>query len=146
MNKKPVFTEEIDEVLDVASGLCFELGAALTRLLIRASEPVLEMNIRIAVFHLSHYRETFKNLQVSSVLVDEARPALLKKLEKLCDSEKIPEIRRALETITQAVLAEEDHVDQSQFPLLRDREWEITIAGLNTYADSIADNKPKDIQ
>lgn len=145
MNKKPVFTEEIDEVLDVASGLCFELGAAFTRLLIRGS-LIFEENIRIAIFHLRHYRDTFKNLQVSSVLVDEARPALLKKLEKFCDSEKIPEIRRALETITQAVLAEEDHVDPSQFPLLRDREWEITITGLNTYADSIADNKPEDIQ
>lgn len=143
MNKKLVFTEEINQVLDAASGLCFELGSAFTRLLIRNS-AIFEMNIRIAVFHLSHYRDTFKDLQASSVLVDEARPALLKKLEKFCDSEKIPEIRRALETITQAVLAEEDHVDQSQFPLLRDREWEITIDGLKTYAESIADKKPED--
>lgn len=129
MIEEMLFTEKTEEVLDVASGLCFELGAALTRLLIRDPES-FEMNVRIAVFHLRHYRDTFKDLQVSSVLVDEARPALLKKLEKFCDSEKIPEIRRALETITQAVLAEEDHIDQDQFPLLTDREWNITINNL----------------
>jgi hypothetical protein len=48
-----------------------------------------------------------------------------------------------METITQAVLAEYDHLDHP-LPLLSEAEWNITIAELKSYAESIEDKKPED--
>jgi hypothetical protein len=77
---------------------------------------------------------------------EEEIPALVKKMERFCEVEDVQCVRRAMETITQAVIAEQDHIKPVKLPLLTEEQWKITIQALQNYAENIADKKPEDFQ
>lgn len=131
------------EVIEVTGNLNFDLGNAFKYLARYKSKKLPEEDVKKAVFYLNHFYANIKKLCKIVVCTEEEIPALVKKMVRFCDVEDVPCVRRAMESITQAVLAELDHLDHP-LPLLSEFEWNITIADLTTYAESIADKKPED--
>ena len=132
------------EVIEVTGNLNFDLGNAFKYLARYKSKKLPAEDVRKAVFYLNHYAANLNALYNISVCVDEHRPVLIKKMERFCEVEDVPCIRRAMESIKQCVLAEEDHISADKLPLLRPDEWKITIRDLRDYADRIEDKKPED--
>ena len=131
------------EVIEVTGNLNFDLGNAFKYLARYKSKKLPAEDVKKAVFYLNHFYANMTKLSRIVVCLEEEIPALIKKMERFCEVEEVPCIRRAMETITQAVLAEEDHLDHP-LPLLSEAEWKITITELTVYAEYIADKKPED--
>lgn len=131
------------EVIEVTGNLNFDLGNAFKYLARYKSKKLPAEDVKKAVFYLNHFYANLQKLCKIVVCSEEEIPCLVKKMVRFCDVEDVPCIRRAMETITQAVLAELDHLDHP-LPLLSETEWNITINELKTYAESIADKKPED--
>ena len=131
------------EVIEVTGNLNFDLGNAFKYLARYKSKKLPAEDVKKAVFYLNHFYANMTKLSRIVVCLEEEIPALVKKMERFCEVEEVPCIRRAMETITQAVLAEEDHLDHP-LPLLSESEWKITITELTVYAEYIADKKPED--
>lgn len=134
------------EVIEVTSNLCFDLGNAFKYLARYKSKALPAEDVKKAVFYMNHYASNLNILYNLSVCVEESRPALIKKMERFCEVEDVPCIRRAMETITQCVLAEEDHIELTALPLLTPDQWKITIRELQDYADRIEDKTPEDFK
>ena len=133
------------EVIEVTANLCFDLGNAFKYLARYKRKKLPAEDVKKAVFCMDHFYANLEKLCKVAVCLEENIPSLVKKMERFCEVEDIPCIRRAMETITQAVLAELDHLDHP-LPLLSESEWKITITELKMYAEYIADKKPEDFQ
>jgi hypothetical protein len=132
------------EVIEVTANLCFDLGNAFKYLARYKSKKLPAEDVKKAVFYLNHFREHLNAMHTYVICSEEEIPALVKKMWKFCEVEDVQCIRRAMETITQAVIAEEDHIKPVKLPLLTEEQWKITIQALQNYAESIADKKPED--
>lgn len=132
------------EVIEVTGNLNFDLGNAFKYLARYKSKKLPAEDVKKAVFYLNHFYANIQKLCKIVVCAEEDIPALVKKMERFCEVEDVPCIRRAMETITQAVIAEQDHIKPVKLPLLTEEQWKITIQALQNYAESIADKKPED--
>lgn len=132
------------EVIEVTGNLNFDLGNAFKYLARYKSKKLPAEDVKKAVFYMKHFREHLNAMHTYVICSEEEIPALVKKMWKFCEVEDVQCIRRAMETITQAVIAEQDHIKPVKLPLLTEEQWKITIQALQNYAESIADKKPED--
>lgn len=132
------------EVIEVTANLCFDLGNAFKYLARYKSKKLPAEDVKKSVFYLNHFREHLNAMHTYVICSEEEIPALVKKMERFCEVEDVQCVRRAMETITQAVIAEQDHIKPVKLPLLTEEQWKITIQALQNYAESIADKKPED--
>ena len=132
------------EVIEVTAYLCFDLGNSFKYLARYKMKKLPAEDVKKAVFYMKHFRENLNSMHTYVVCSEEEIPALVKKMWKFCEVEDVQCVRRAMETITQAVIAEQDHVKPVKLPLLTEEQWKITIQALQNYAETIEDKKPED--
>ena len=134
------------EVIEVTSNLCFDLGNAFKYLARYKSKKLPAEDVKKAVFYMKHFRENLNAMHTYVICSEDEIPALVKKMWKFCEVEDVQCIRRAMETITQSVIVEQELDMHVKLPLLAEEQWQITIGALQNYAEQIADKKPEDFQ
>ena len=132
------------EVIEVTAYLCFDLGNAFKYLARYKMKNLPAEDVKKAVFYMKHFSENLNSMHTYVVCSEDEIPVLVKKMWKFCEVEDVHCVRRAMESITQAVIAEQDHIKPVKLPLLTEEQWKITIQALQNYAESITDKKPED--
>ena len=132
------------EVIEVTGLLGFCNGNAFKYLARYKSKKDPSEDVAKAIWYLNRWSYDLNKMATSIVATEEERGNLIKNIQKFIDAEKVPEIRRAFETIKQQVLAEIDDTDFESLPLLRVEEYKTTTYLLTAYAESINGKKPED--
>lgn len=131
------------EVIEVTSLLGFDLGNAFKYLARYKSKKLPAEDVKKAVWYLNHYTKCLKKLSCTDTCEVQYRPKLLADIRKFIAVEDVPQVKRAMETVYQTVLANVEDTDAEKLDLLYSNEFEYTIAELSKYAESIEGFTPE---